>query len=136
QPALEGPVIGTSRLIDDAAAGLSQPVDEGCVALRVVAKATACAIARAVGVEAVGVEMVFRDVDADGIVRHLSLVLCLSSAAQPRVSVQASRERRGRSNFSSTRRTVSASTIRPSPLREGAYPLPAVPFSPVRQQKS
>src|SRR5690606_6489521 len=78
QPALEGPVIGTSRLIDDAAAGLSQPVDEGCVALRVVAKATACAVAGAVGVE-----MVFRDVDADGIVRHLSLVLCLSSAAQP-----------------------------------------------------
>ena len=37
------------------------------------------------------------------------------------------RKRRGRSNSSSTRQTVSVLPIRPSPLREGSHPLPAVP---------
>ncbi|MGZ2471709.1 hypothetical protein ACVJMZ_007298, partial [Sinorhizobium medicae] len=39
---------------------------------------------------------------ADGILHHLSLVLCLSSGAKLRVSVQDQRERRGRSDSSST----------------------------------
>ena len=37
------------------------------------------------------------------------------------------RKRRGRSNSSSTRQTVSALPIRPSPLREGSHLLSAVP---------
>ena len=38
------------------------------------------------------------------------------------------RKRRGRSNYKSTRRTVSVSTIRPSPLSRGLPPSPAAPF--------
>src|ERR1700761_2162067 len=37
------------------------------------------------------------------------------------------RKRRGRSNSSSTRQTVSLLSTRPSPLREGSHPLAAVP---------
>src|SRR5690606_7628246 len=107
--------IGAGRLVDDAGAGFSaQPFQQSPVAVFVVGKTPACAVAHAMSVE-----MVFRDIDADGIVRHLSLVLCLSCAAALRVSVQASRERRGRSHSSATHQTVSMSTIRPSPLREG-----------------
>src|SRR5690606_12119974 len=108
-----------------------QPVHERLVAGPVVGEAPVLAITHAVSVE-----MGFRDVDADGIVGHLSLVLCLSSAAELRVSVQAARERRGRSHSSSTRQTVGKFPIRPSPLQEGGYPPPAVPSSPVRQEKS
>src|SRR5690606_21396492 len=87
------------RFVDNACTWPAKPGDKGLVAGLAVGETAACAVAHAMGIE-----MVFRDVDADGIFRHLSLVLCLSSAAKLRVSVQASRERRGRSDSSSTRR--------------------------------
>jgi hypothetical protein len=72
------------------------------------------------------VEMVFRDIDADGIVRHLSLVLCLSSAAKLRVSVQASRKDEGDQTL--TRPVTRSAFHRSDPRRrrEGWHPLPAV----------
>lgn len=69
QPALEGPVIGAGGLIDNAGAGVpGQPIEQCPVSGLVIGETAACPVA-----DAVGVEMVFRDVDADGIVGHLSL---------------------------------------------------------------
>src|SRR5690606_29713776 len=78
QPALESAVVGTGRLMDDTnslnALRPAEPADEGLVARLVIGEAATGAITHSVGVE-----MVFRDVDSDGIKGHLSLVLCLSS---------------------------------------------------------
>jgi hypothetical protein len=46
------------------------------------------------------------------------------------------RKRRGRSNSSSTRQTVSVLPIRPSPLTRGQQPSPSGSFSPSRREKS
>jgi len=76
QLALEGSMIGACRLIDDTRTGLPGPVQERPVAGFVIGKAPVRAVT-----ETVGIEMVFRNIDSDGIAGHLSLVLCLSSAA-------------------------------------------------------
>jgi hypothetical protein len=59
--------------------GLTEPTHESSVADSVVGEATDRAVAHPVSVE-----MVFRNIDANGILRHLSLVLCLSSEAKLR----------------------------------------------------
>ena len=46
------------------------------------------------------------------------------------------RKRRGRSNSSSTRQTVSTIPIRPSPLSRGLPPSPSGSFSPLQREKS
>ena len=62
---------------------LRQPSDQRLVAAFVVFETPACAVGHPVGVE-----MIFRDIDADGIVYSFPR-LCLSFGALPRVSVQA-----------------------------------------------
>ena len=74
----------------------------------------------------VGVEMVFRHIDADGIVLHLSMPLLVIRGSPPGIR-SGQRKRRGRSNSSSTRQTVSVLPIRPSPLTRGQPPSPSGP---------
>jgi hypothetical protein len=72
-------VIGTGRLEDDPIhRGLSQPLDERLMSGPVVIEASALAV-----VQTVGVEMVFRDVDADGIVLHLFRAFACHSGRFP-----------------------------------------------------
>jgi hypothetical protein len=76
--------------------------------------------------QSMGVEMVFRHIDANGIVVHLFRASACHSGSPPGIR-SGQRKRRGRSNSSSTRQTVSVLPIRPSPLREGSHLLSAVP---------
>jgi hypothetical protein len=79
------------------------------------------------------VEMVFRDVDA----RRFGLSMkssfpcpMLVIRALPRVSVQATRKRKGRSTSRAARQTASIVAIHPSPLTRGLPPSPGGTFSP------
>jgi hypothetical protein len=79
QDALEGAVIGTGRLEDDAHdRHLRAPLHKRLTPALVVGEATA----RAVG-QATSVEMVFRDIDADGIVLHLFRAFACHSGLAP-----------------------------------------------------
>jgi hypothetical protein len=83
--ALEGEMIGTGRLEDDALdRRLRGPLHERPMPALVVGEATA----RAVG-QAMSAEMVFRHIDPDGIILPSLPRLCSSFGARPRVSVQA-----------------------------------------------
>ena len=95
-------MIGARRLIDDPrddAAG--EPFDQHREALAVVVEARAAAL----GME-MNVKLLFGDVDAQGLWHarsHLFPFLCLSSEAEPRVSVQATGKREGWSHSRSAR---------------------------------
>ena len=79
QGALEGAVIGAGRLEHDPVCGrLREPFDERSMAALVVGEATA----RAVG-QAMSVEMVFRHINADGIVVHLFRASACHSGLSP-----------------------------------------------------
>ena len=94
------------------------------------AKTSAHAIA-----QAMSVEMVFRDIDADGVVCIFSVPL-LVIRDSPSTIRAGRRKRRGRSNSSSTRQTVSVIPIRPSPLSRGLPPSPSGSRSPLQRKKS
>ena len=90
QRPLEGGVIGAGRLEGDARDVRSDPAEEPPVPGGVVADAAGLA-AR----PAAGVEMVFRDVDADGRLLIFSGAPCLSCEPRARVSVRVSGRTRG-----------------------------------------
>ena len=79
QRAFEGALIGAGRLEHDAVCrSVCEPFDQCFVTALVVGKAPACAVG-----QAVGVEMVFRDIDADGIVVHLFRASACHSGLSP-----------------------------------------------------
>lgn len=82
QPTLERPVIMIRRLKDDTHfmddTELTEPVDKSGVTGSVVGEATSCAVTHSVDIE-----IIFRDIDADVILRHLRFPLLVIRSRTP-----------------------------------------------------
>lgn len=77
EAALKPAMVSSGRLVDDPSDPGADPAHQRLVALDCVVEAAALA-----AWEAIGVQRLFRDVDANGNVCHLLPCLCLSCAAQ------------------------------------------------------
>ena len=109
---------------------LREPFDERFVTSLVIGETPGGAVG-----QPVGVEMVFRHIDADGIILHLFRAFACHSGLAPEYPYRPKEKTRAIQLLLDPQ-TVSLLPIRPSPLSRGLPPSPSGSFSPLQREKS